>query len=243
VNLLLVEPAEIADGVCTLDGRRAEHLRTVLRVTVGSTVRAGMIGGGIGMATVIADEGASIRVRLEIEGPPPPQLDVELILAIPRPKMLSRVIEACAAFGVRRIDLTNAWRVDKSYLGSDRLEPRALAASALLGAEQGATTHLPEIHVHDRLMALLDERYPALRGPLAMRLLAHPTAPPIENVVTVRGPTVLAIGAEGGWIQRELDTFVARGFVPVSLGAPILRVETAVSAALGQLVLLHRLRP
>jgi hypothetical protein len=39
----------------------------------------------------------------------------------------------------------------------------------------------------------------------------------------------------------SIDTFVARGFSPVSLGAPILRVEAAVAAALGQLLLLGRL--
>jgi RsmE family RNA methyltransferase len=52
---------------------------------------------------------------------------------------------------------------------------------------------------------------------------------------------VIAFGPEGGWIQRELDTFVARGFTPVSLGAPILRVESAIAATLGQLLLLQRL--
>ena len=54
-------------------------------------------------------------------------------------------------------------------------------------------------------------------------------------------PTTLAIGPEGGWIQREVDTFIARGFTPITLGVPILRVETAVAAALGQLVLLRRI--
>jgi RsmE family RNA methyltransferase len=53
---------------------------------------------------------------------------------------------------------------------------------------------------------------------------------------------VLAIGPEGGWIEREVETFIARGFTPVSIGAPILRVEAAVASALGQLLLLQRLR-
>jgi hypothetical protein len=33
----------------------------------------------------------------------------------------------------------------------------------------------------------------------------------------------------------------ARGFQPVSLGAPVLRVEAAIAAALAELALLHRL--
>ncbi|HUJ60507.1 MAG TPA: RsmE family RNA methyltransferase [Kofleriaceae bacterium] len=258
MNLLLVEAAELQGDVVALDDRRADHLRRVLGVRIGQAVRAGVIGGGVGTAEVIADTGTALSLRLAIVEPAPPQLEVELVLAVPRPKVVSRVIEACAAFGVRRIDLTNAWRVDKSYLASPRLAPAALAHAARLGAEQGATTQLPELCVHRRLMALLDARF-AGRGD-ATRLVAHPGAPTnarpgragprsaaegrrgvmIEQVAR-GGPVVLAIGPEGGWIERELDTLIARGFQPVSLGSPILRVETAVAAALAQLTLLQRL--
>ena len=43
------------------------------------------------------------------------------------------------------------------------------------------------------------------------------------------------------WIEREVETFVARGFTPVSLGGAILRVEAAVASAFAQLELLARL--
>jgi RsmE family RNA methyltransferase len=180
-------------------------------------------------------------LRLALTNSPSQPLDVELLLAVPRPKVITRTIEIAASFGVRRIDLTNAWRVDKSYLSSPRLDPVALTLAARFGAEQGGTTYLPEIALHDRLMARLDSRFTSA-DPKELRLIAHPNAPPIENVVSTRMPTVLAIGPEGGWIERELETFVGRGFHPVSLGAPILRVEAAVASALGQLLLLHRLR-
>jgi RsmE family RNA methyltransferase len=241
MNLLLVDPAELAgSATCTLRDRRALHLRTVLGAGVGAHVRAGVIGGGIGSAELLADDGTAMTLRLTLTDPAPAPLPIELVLAIPRPKVLTRVVEIAAAFGVARIELTNAWRVDKSYLRSPRLAPDALALAARLGAEQGATTHLPAIAIHDRLMALLDARWP---GPPAVKLIAHPGAPPIETALA--GPLAplapLSLGPEGGWIAREVDTFVARGFSPVSLGAPILRVEAAVAAALGQLLLLGRL--
>jgi RsmE family RNA methyltransferase len=244
VNLLLLEPGEVGpDGVCRVGDRRARHLREVLGAGVGASVRAGVVGGAVGTAEVLADDGAELTLRVALAGAVPVPLDVELVLAVPRPKVVTRTIEIAASFAVSRIELTNAWRVDKSYLRSPRLDPRALELAARFGAEQGATTHVPPITVHERLMGLLDERWPAGGGgALAMRLVAHPGAPPIEDVVTVRGPTVLAIGPEGGWIERELETLVARGFRPVSLGAPILRVEAAVASALGQLLLLHRIR-
>ncbi len=240
MNLLLIEPSELrSDGTCAVSDRRAQHLRAVIGVEVGSQIRAGVLGGAAGTAEVIAIESDTITLRLNLGAVPAP-LDVELMLAVPRPKVITRTIEIAASFAVKRIDLTNAWRVDKSYLKSPRLDPAALALAARFGAEQGATTHIPDIALHERLMELLDARF--IAPPTGLRLIAHPTAPPIEELVTTVAPTVLAIGPEGGWIERELETFVGRGFQPVSLGAPILRVEAAVASALGQLLLLRRMR-
>jgi 16S rRNA U1498 N3-methylase RsmE len=289
VNLLLVDPEELGnDATCTLGDRRAVHLRNVLGASVGSRIRAGVVGGGLGTAEVLSDDGTAITLRLVVSEPAAKPVPIELVLAIPRPKVLTRVVEIAAAFGVARIDLTNAWRVDKSYLDSPRLAPAALAHAARLGAEQGATTVLPVICVHRRLMGLFEERRqtPANRDPHtfpdeaggnpphmirhddalrdkeppgfpepagtsqrwprapAIKLVAHPGAPPIETAMAgASAPVVLAIGPEGGWITREIDTFVTHGFSPVSLGAPILRVEAAVAAALGQLLVLRRLAP
>jgi 16S rRNA (uracil1498-N3)-methyltransferase len=176
---------------------------------------------------------------LAITEPASRPLPIELVLAVPRPKVLTRTIEAAAAFGVERIALTNAWRVDKSYLRSPRLAADALAHAARLGAEQGATTHVVPIATSDRLMQLLDARWPEGHADPRALLLAHPHAPAIETVYR-GGPAVLAIGPEGGWIEREVTTFLARGFHAIAVGGAILRVETAVAAALGQLVLLQR---
>lgn len=183
----------------------------------------------------------TVDLALRWTEPPSAPMPVELVLAVPRPKVLTRVVEAAASFGVTRVHLVNAWRVDKAYLASPRLAPEALRAAARLGAEQGATSHVAEVVVHRRLMAYLDGlgSSDGSRGP---RLCAHPrVATTVESVplacATPSAPAVLAIGPEGGWIPREVDTFAARGFTLVALGTPILRVETAVAAALGQVAL------
>ena len=242
MNLLLLDPEELrGDGTFVVSDRRAQHLRAVLGVEVGSTVRAGIIGGAIGTADVVAIIHDDITLRFTATAATDARVPVDLVLAIPRPKVITRTIEIAASFGVGRIELTNAWKVDKSYLGSPRLDAGALALAARFGAEQGATTRIPAIRVRERLMELLDEQF--IRPSTAeTRLIAHPHAPPIETVVMDVKPTVLAIGPEGGWIDRELETFIERGFKPVSIGTPILRVEAAVAAALGQLELLHRMR-
>ncbi len=239
MNLLLLEPGELADAI-VLDGRRARHLIDVLGVRPGTTLRAGVIGGALGHAEVIAVEPERVTVRAVLDEPAPPPLPVQLVLAVPRPKVLARVVEHAAAAAIERIDLVNAWKVDKSYLGSHRLDAAALDLAARRGAEQGMTTHLPAIAVHPRLMGFLDHPI----DPGRCLLIAHARGgvdlerahPPGE-----RRPVTLAIGPEGGWIDRELDTFAARGFAVVSLGPAILRVEAAVTAALAQLQLLRRL--
>lgn len=242
MNLLLVEPEEVTgDGMIVLGDRRAEHLRKFIGVQVGSTVKAGIVAGGIGTAEVITDDGTSMALRLSITAPASVAMPVSLVLAVPRPKVLTRVIETAAAFGVTRIDLTNSWRVEKAYLSSPRLYEEALAYATRFGAEQGATTHIPPVQLHDRLMGLLDARWAVPDAPPATKLIAHPGAPPIEQA-QLSWPLVLALGPEGGWIQRELDTFVERGFTQVSIGAPILRVEAALAAVLGQLLVLQRLK-
>jgi 16S rRNA (uracil1498-N3)-methyltransferase len=190
---------------------------------------------------VIAITPDEVMVRFAASGPAPAPIAVDLVVAVPRPKVLRRVLQAVAAIGVRRVDLVNAWRVEKSYLGSARLAADAIALDLRLGAEQGGTTWLPEVAVHPRLMGYLDERMSASRW----RLCAHARGgAPIEDALApgAAGDVALAIGPEGGWIEREVETFAARGWHIVSLGAPILRVEAAVVSALAQVALLQRLR-
>jgi 16S rRNA (uracil1498-N3)-methyltransferase len=242
VNLLLLDDHELVDDHAVLADRRAAHLRAVLGVELGQVLRAGVVGGAIGDAEVVAIADGGIRVRFQARGAPPPPLRVDLILAVPRPKVLSRVVQTVAAIGVRRLDLVNAWRVDKSYLGSARLDEPRLIEDLRLGAEQGETTHLPSVGVHPRLMTFLDERYPVAGAD--HRLIAHARGGLDLEVALppgASGAVALAIGPEGGWIDREVETFAARGFAVVRLGAPILRVEAAVTAALAQVALLQRL--
>jgi RsmE family RNA methyltransferase len=44
----------------------------------------------------------------------------------------------------------------------------------------------------------------------------------------------LAIGPEGGFIGEEIGAFERAGFLPVSMGERVLRVETAVAALIAR---------
>lgn len=244
MNLLLLDRAEVAGGEAILPAgdRRARHVREVLRAAVGQRLRAGLVRGPTGEAEVLSLE-PDLRLRLALETPAPPSPSIHLVAAVPRPKALSRLVQTAAAFGVARLDLVNAWRVDRSYFESPRLHPDALAVDARLGCEQGAVTWVPDLAVHRLLMPFLaSARWPD--G--AARLVAHPRGESLlEEVVAPghAGPIVLAVGPEGGWIDRELASLGGLGFRAVRLGAAVLRADTAVAALLAQIDLLRRLPP
>ncbi|MCA9669580.1 MAG: 16S rRNA (uracil(1498)-N(3))-methyltransferase [Myxococcales bacterium] len=243
MNLLLFDAEEVSAARVTLPAadRRAEHIVRVLRAGVGDVLRAGIVCGAHGSATVraLSAAGVTLELALEAQAPPPPAR--RLALALPRPKALTRVLAAAASFGLRQIALLNAWRVDKSYWSSPRLEPASVDAALREGCEQGQTTWLPAVRRERLLMPYLEGLAAApVEG---LRLLADPRGESIEQVARAelaRGALV-AIGPEGGWIEDELGAFERAGFVAVSLGRPTLRSHDAVVAALAQLSLLERL--
>jgi RsmE family RNA methyltransferase len=236
----LLSPEEIdGAGRAILRDRRAAHVREVLGARVGQPLRVGLERGplGTGVVRMVSDAAVELEVHCSGTSPAPPGID--LVLALPRPKVLARVLRTAATFGVGRIDVINAWRVDKSYWRSRVLAPAATAEALRRGCEQGMTTWVPVLHCERFFTGFLARAGAA--GDHRPRLVAHPGAENLSEVVPQGGPAVVAIGPEGGWIEREVDALVALGFRPVSLGARVLSVEAAVAALLAQLELLQRL--
>jgi RsmE family RNA methyltransferase len=238
VNLLLLEPHELGpDGVARLrrEDRRARHAREILGATPGDRLRVGVVGGLTGDAEVLADADGGLALTPRLDTPPPPPAPLELLLALPRPKILRRVLQAAASLGVKRIVLCGSFRVEKSYFGSPLLEPAALRAQLLLGLEQGSDTVLPALHVRRMFKPFVEDELSTLL-PAPQRLLAHPVgAGPLPDVAP-RVPVALAVGPEGGFTSYEAGLLGAHGFRAFSLGARILRVDTAVAFAAGRVL-------
>ncbi len=243
MNLVLLEPAELgADGTARLSGRRGAHVLGVLGATPGRRVRAGVLGGRMGEAEVLSTSGAEIVLRPELDRDPPPPSPVSLLLALPRPKILRRVLQAAAAMGVKRVVLVGSWRVERSYFGSPLLEPAALREQLVLGLEQGRDTILPDVVVRRLFKPFVEDELDLLL-PARTRLLAHPAErAPLEALPPRDGRAALAIGPEGGFTDYEVDRLRERGFEPFSLGPRVLRVDAAVPYAVGQAELWLRRR-
>ncbi|WIE51058.1 16S rRNA (uracil(1498)-N(3))-methyltransferase [Pseudomonas sp. GM17] len=234
MNLLLLEEADFiaADRVILRD-RRLTHMQEVHRAAVGDILRVGRIGGLMGSAELLRLEPGEAELRVSLDQPPPTKLPLTLVLALPRPKMLRRVLQTVAAMGVPRLVLVNSYRVEKSFWQTPFLEPEAIREQLILGLEQARDSVLPDVVIEKRFKPFVEDRLPALvEGTLG--LVGHPGQYP----ACPRGldePVTLAIGPEGGWIPYEIDLLGKSGLQPVQLGERILRVETAVTALLARL--------
>ncbi|MFO0596993.1 MAG: 16S rRNA (uracil(1498)-N(3))-methyltransferase [Myxococcaceae bacterium] len=233
MNLLLLEPGELTDGRAELTGRRLEHVRSVLKLKAGDTVRVGVLGGAMGEAKVASIDERALVLEGTPADPPPPRANVSLVLAIPRPKQLKRIIPAVASLGVDRVVLVNAARVEKSYFDSKVLNDAFLDELVRLGLEQACDTVRPIITVRERLKPFVEDELDAWAPQGALRWLPHPTGAGRLHAVPPEQHVVLAIGPDGGWVPYEVELFAQRGFAPMSLGRRVLRGEVAVPAVLG----------
>ena len=257
MNFLLLEAGEVDDdGRCQLQGRRAEHLRTVLHATVGSEVRIGILNGALGTGRVVEIDGEHVTVALEdtpSERPAP--LHDTLLLAVPRPKVLLRMLAHAAAMGFARIVLFRSWRVDKTWMQSRAFAPEVQREQLLLGLEQAGRTQLPQVLRFDRFKPMVEDELPGLQLPQP-RFVAHPyAATPTHQLApfgtwhqqtAAQAPQAaaftLAIGPDGGFLPYEIDKLCQAGFHAISCGPHALRTETALAALWGQLHLLRQQR-
>lgn len=241
MNLILFDRQELRGNRLLLQDRRAEHVVAVLGVEPGALVRVGEIGGRMGRARVAAIGPGAVELEVVLDSPPPPAPRIDLILALPRPIMLKRILYQAAVLGVGHIHLLRSRRVEKSYFQASLLAPDALREVLLLGLEQAVDTRLPGVTLHDRFRPFVEDT--AARMSHGWKLLAHPGGETdLDGLFAARGPgaeerALLAIGPEGGWIDFEVELFRAAGFLPFSIGSRILRVDTAVVALLGRLSL------
>ncbi len=235
MNLILLLPEDGIDGAgrVRLRGRRLRHVLDVQRAAVGDKLRVGLLGGGIGSGRVLLLTPDALEMEVRLDQLPPAPLPLTLILALPRPKVLRRVLRTVSAMGVKRIILLNARRVEKSYWQSPYLEAAAMKEQLLLGLEQARDTVLPEITIRPLFKPFVEEELPELARD-TLQLVAHPDAFAECPRNTDRTIT-LAIGPEGGFIPYEVEKFAGCGFTPVHLGERILSTEMAVPALLARL--------
>lgn len=218
-------PDPASDGVHRLRDGEAKHLSRVCRLGVGDEVEIFDGRGAATRARVIAL--GNNWVDLTAVGEPIPErvpaFPLVLASAVPKADRFDWLVEKSTELGVGRLIplITERTVVEPAATKISRLERTVIEASKQCG--------------RTRLM-LIDHprRWPAIVDafPHSSRFLADQSGIPPSKLPSVRSGqrVVLAVGPEGGFTPAEREIAARAGWLPISLGAHTLRIESAALA-------------
>ena len=234
MNLILLSDADfITPNRVRLNDRRLKHIQDILKTERGQSLSVGKINDLMGQGTVVSKTNNAIELEVKLNAKPPEALPLLLILALPRPPMLKRILFSAAMLGVKKIIILNFNRVEKSLWNSSSLKPQAITEQLVLGLEQAKDTVMPEVILKKKFKPFVQDELPALiKGKLALVAHPQPCQPP---GLTRSTPGVLIIGPEGGIIDYEIELLKAADCQPVNLGPRILRTEYVLPYVVGKL--------
>ena len=233
MNIVLLDPRQTESELWSISSKRQlEHLKQHINVQVGDTLKVGIREGQRYLTEVVEVTEQVIKLKPIKEEVVPAKLPVTLIVAMPRPKVLRRLMMDSVTLGVEKIILLHSYRVDKSYWQTPFLQQ--LDQYITLGLEQAGDTIAPKIEIYKRFKPFVEDVLPGLITAECPAYVAHPYAD-LKMPFAIDHPCSIVIGPEGGFIPYEIDLLIKNGCQAVSLGNRILRTETAISYVLGRL--------
>ncbi len=234
MNIILLNKNDFIDSDrVRIKGSRKNHIIDVLKTVKGDSLCCGLINGNMGKGIVEQIDPYSIQLKVNLITPPPAALPLTLILALPRPKMLKRILEAVTTLGVKKIYLINSWRVEKSFWQSPVLNDENLNQVLIKGLEQAKDTILPQIFFKKLFTPFVKQELKTI-SENSVCITAHPKAS-VLCPKEINQKTTLVVGPEGGFIDLEIKTLEEQSFKTVNIGDRILRTETAVPVIIARL--------
>jgi len=247
MNLILLIDSDFTTPTrVRLSDRRFNHIQDILKAQFGQSLTVGKLNGLMGQGEVVFKNNEAIELEVKLHNKPPEALPLTLILALPRPPMLKRILFSAAMLGVKKIIILNFNRVEKSLWNSSSLKPDAIEEQLILGLEQSKDTVMPEVILKKGFKSFVEDELPNfIKGKQA--LVAHPggnrgqlpiffknreltpISPPISQSI------VLIIGPEGGIIDYEIELLKSAGCQLIDLGPRILRTDSVLPFVVAKL--------
>ena len=233
MNIVLLDPRQTETATWSIRSQRQlEHLQQHLQLQVGDQLRVGIKGGKRYLTQVLETRDDAVLVQPLQEEALPEKLPLTLILALPRPKVLRRIIMDAVTMGVEKIILMHSYRVDKSYWQSPFLQQ--LEHYMTLGLEQAGDTIVPQIECYKRFKPFVEDILAPMITAQRPAYVGHPYAQQQMPSAIEQG-CHLIVGPEGGFIPYEIELLQQNGCQAMSLGKRILRTETAIPYMIGRL--------
>ncbi len=227
-------PQQCRESSLVLTGSEAHHALHVLRLRRGDAVTVLDGAGKVFRCEVTDPESGRVRLGIvEKHSHPPPPSQLTLLQALPKGKLIESIIQKATELGAARVVPLLSERVvvhvepEEAPRKAAKWQSVAVEAIKQCGAAwlpKVETPHTPEQFLKRNELfelSLIGSLQPDARHPQkyfeAFRREHH------------RSPTSLAVwvGPEGDFTSRELQAIQADGAQPISLGALVLRADTA----------------
>lgn len=237
--IILTEKDQIKENQFAISDERYLHISNILKSETGDVLEIGILNNKIGKAEIIFKDKENIHLNIiELTNYVSGKINIDLICALPRPQTLKKVLAISATMGVRNLFFIKSEKVEKSYFHSPMLNKENYTKFLLEGLSQGKKIYLPNVSFHKQFKVFFEDEFNP--NNYNVKILAHPNSE--NNLINFKFNNfqniVLAIGPEGGWNDFEIDFMQNIGFEKFLLSKSILRVESAVTAALSQIELL-----
>lgn len=207
-----------------LDAGAAHHVE-VRRAKVGDRVRLLDGRGAVGRGSILDLKKGGVQVGVEAVENMPPPIPLEVVVPVADRERMLLAAEKCVELQV------TVWR------------PAYFARSRSVGTRGEGDKFRQKVHARMQSaleqsgggwLPIVQEEVDAARalesaGGFA-RFLLDAAGTPMLSQQFNGGGAALAVGPEGGFERRELDTAAALGWTAASLGTTTLRFETAIIA-------------
>ncbi len=194
----------------------------------------GFVNGPRARAEVISiDSDGSCVLKVGATEPAPELLPIALLIGLPRPHTVRRILFEAASLGVAAMHFFLAENSEPSYAKSRLWQTDEWRERILRGTEQAFGTHLPRVELHPDMQSAMSV-LPELSVKIALD--NYEASDPLSAVSgSNSGLAIIAIGPERGWSAAERSVFRESNWSLAHLGPHVLRTETACVAAVAGL--------
>jgi len=151
---------------------------------------------------------------------------IHIVQAANRSEKIETVLQKCTELGAASFQICAseraAFRLDTAKRDARLTRWQRIVVEA---AEQSGRTRVPDVRWIDALSGV-----DALGTAYALHPQGHTHWPAVRDGLAAETEVSFAVGPEGGWSPRDLETLAALGFSPLQFGDRILRTETAAPA-------------
>ena len=245
MHTFYVPLSQIRADIATITDSEHHHLRNVLRITTGETVRIIDGQGNVYTGEVHDTETKNVLSEVKIlnhEFHPSVPPSMTLCQGLPKNDKMELILQKTTEIGVTQIvPLHTEYALQKPSRNRYERWHRVVISAT----KQSKRAWLPELRDPQTFQESLTQL-----DHFSLRLLLNPDphqalhTQHIREVLrkTPQATTIaLLVGPEGGFSDTEISAAIENGCVPVTLGTNILRTETAAIVAVAAIAYEYRL--